>query len=303
MSADALEAPGVSVGADELLALRYLVDAAPDAPPSMTAMPGGFVHKRRGRGLEVADIRVFEEGDDIRHVDRNATARTGVPHVRTFQDERDRTTLLIADFRSPMLWGTRRAFRSVAAAEQLALVGWRAIADGGRVGLMALSGAEPTFVPVRGRERAMIAVVGGLVKAHRAALKQQMTEAGGAPSPLDDCLRMVEQIAPRGASVVLASSLDEPGEEWEAVVTALAHRVSFSVLHLRDAFEKNPDEGAYPFETETGRVGLGLVQSHDKLPRGEVASRLPELGIPLHEIDATRPPDQRIVERGTRNGS
>ena len=292
MTVNVLEAPGVSVDADELLALRYLVDVTSDAIPSMTAMPGGFVHKRRGRGLEVADVRVYEDGDDIRHIDRNATARTGVPHVRTFQDERGRTTLLIADFRAPMLWGTRRAFRSVAAAEQLALVGWRAIAEGGRVGLMALSGNDPVFVPVRGRERAMIAVVGGLVKAHRDALVYQRDDPRGVSPPLDDCLRMVEQIAPRGASVVLASSLDESGAEWETVLTALAHRVSFSVLHLRDAFECNPGEGAYPFESETGRVGLGLVRGGDPLSMGEVASRLPELGIPIHQIDTARAPSE-----------
>lgn len=298
MTGDALEAPGVSVDADSLLALRYLVDTAPNAVSSMTTMPGGFVHKRRGRGLEVADVRVFEEGDDIRHVDRNATARTGVPHVRAFQDERDRTTLLIADFRAPMLWGTRRAFRSVAAAEQLALIGWRAIAEGGRVGLMAMSGAHPVFVPFRGRERAMIAVVGGLVKAHRAALQQQIADPRGEPQPLDDCLRMVEQIAPRGASVVLASSLDEAGPEWETVITALAHRVSFYVLYLRDAFEEYSDEGAYPFESEAGRVGLGLVKGESRLSMGEVAMRLPELGVPVQQIDSALAPGERSSLNG-----
>jgi len=295
---DVLEAPGVSVDADELYALRYLVDVAPIVVPSMTAMPGGFVHKRRGRGLEVADVRIYEDGDDIRHIDRNATARTGVPHVRTFQDERDQTTLLIADFRSPMLWGTRRAFRSVAAAEQLALVGWRAIAEGGRIGLMALSGNDPVFVPARGRERAMIAIVGGLAKAHRDALAHQRDDPRGIPQPLDDFLRMVEQVAPNGGSVVLASSLDEPGAELETVLTALAHRVSLSVIHLRDAFEYNPSEGAYPFETETGRIGLGLVRRGDPLSVGEVASRLSELGIPIHEIDTARAPGEGRQRNG-----
>jgi len=295
--ANVLEAPGVSVRADDLLALRHSAgDGAGTASP-LTAMPGGFVHKRRGRGLEVADIRAFEDGDDIRHIDRNATARTGVPHVRTFQDERDRTTLLIADFRAPMLWGTRRAFRSVAAAEQLALVGWRAIGEGGRVGLMTLSGAEPTFVPARGRERAMVAVVGGLVKAHRIALDQQVETPQLKPQPLDECLRMIRQIAPRGASVVLASSLDEPGDDWERAATALGHRVALSVLHLRDAFEQSPKAGAYPFESETGRVGVGLVHRNDVKSVISVASRLSELGIPVHEVDASQAPD-RFVGKG-----
>jgi len=193
-----------------------------------------------------------------------------------------RTTLLIADFRAPMLWGTRRAFRSVAAAEQLALVGWRAIGEGGRVGLMSLGGAEPTFVPARGRERAMVAVVGGLVKAHRMALDQQVETPQLKPQPLDECLRMIRQIAPRGASVVLASSLDEPGDDWERAATALGHRVALSVLHLRDAFEQSPKAGAYPFDVKS-------VIS--------VASRLSELGIPVHEVDASQAPD-RFVGKG-----
>ena len=109
---------------------------------------------------------------------------------------------------------------------------------------------------------------------------------------------MVEQIAPRGASVVLASSLDELGLEWETVITGLAHRVSFSVLHLRDAFEQNPDEGAYPFESETGRVGLGLVKGSDQPPAGEVASRFLELGIPIDQIDSALAPGEERASNG-----
>ncbi len=288
--AAALDAPGVAVDVDGLLALRHLA-AGRGASQSLTALPGGFVHRRRGRGLEMADLRVFEEGDDMRHIDRNATARTGIPHVRMFQDERDRTTLLLADFRAPMLWGTRRAFRSVAAAEHLALTGWRAMAEGGRVGLIAFGGPEPLFVPARGRERAMIAVIGGLAQAHRAALTAQGSGDPPATQPLDGYLAMAEQIAPRGAAVCLASSLDTPGDEIESAITALAHRASLSVLHICDAFERMPITGAYPFETETGRRGLGLVGG-DRGAQGTVPARLRALGIPLHEIDAAHAPDE-----------
>ena len=291
----ALDAPGVSVDVDALLGLRHRAAYAADAAPNMTAMPGGFRHRRRGRGLEVADVRVFEEGDDVRHIDRNATARTGVPHVRTFQDERDRTTLLIADFRTPMLWGTRRAFRSVAAAEQLALVGWRAISEGGRVGLMAIGGREPLFVPARGRDRAMTNVIGGLSQAHREALAVQTSVDLQQPEPLEGFLRMVEQVAPRGASVVLASSLDAPGDGCEAAMSELAHRVSFSVLYIRDAFERMPKSGAYPFQTEAGRRGLGLVDGAGKRSEAGLGAKLSGLGIPVRNIDSAHLPGENGI--------
>ena len=84
-----------------------------------TGRPGGFAGKRRGNGLEIVDVRPFSEGDDSRHLDAATTARTGRPHVRTFRDEREKTALLVADFRPAMLWGTRRRLRSVAAADAL----------------------------------------------------------------------------------------------------------------------------------------------------------------------------------------
>ena len=75
-------------------------------------------------------MRLWSEGDDRRFIDRNATARTGELHVRTHHDERDRAVVLVADFRPSMLFGTRRALRSVAAAEALVLLGWRIVGDG-----------------------------------------------------------------------------------------------------------------------------------------------------------------------------
>ena len=276
------EAPGVSIDVDGLLALRHLAQDG-GASTSATTMPGGFVSRRRGRGLETADIRVFEEGDDIRHIDRNATARTGTPHVRTFQDERDRTALLLADFRTPMLWGTRRAFRSVAAAEALTLAGWRAMREGGRVGLIAFGGAEPVLIPARGRERGMISVVGGMAEAHRAALN------GATAEPLAKMLTMAEKVAPRGASVCLASSLDDPGEGLELAATSLAHRADLTILRIRDAFERTPPAGAYPFETALGRRGIGVV-GEGGATEAEMTTRLMALGVSVIEIDAAEPP-------------
>jgi len=57
--------------------------------------------------------------------------------VRTFRDERERTLMLVVDFRESMMFGTRRALRSVAGAEAVIALGWGAIDEGGGVGLLA----------------------------------------------------------------------------------------------------------------------------------------------------------------------
>ena len=105
--------------AKPLLDLRGLVQQS-RGELAVTSLPGGLVTRMRGRGLETAELRAFAFGDDPRHLDRNATARTGQLQVRLFHAERDRTTILLADFRPSMLWGTRRTLRSIAAAEALA---------------------------------------------------------------------------------------------------------------------------------------------------------------------------------------
>ena len=109
---DSLAVDGVRLDFDALFRLQHLGGTMRSGQSrSMTAYPGGFIYRQRGRGLEINDVRPWLFGDDIRHIDRNATARTGIQHVRTFRDERDRSLLLVADFRPSMLFGTRRAFR------------------------------------------------------------------------------------------------------------------------------------------------------------------------------------------------
>ncbi|MEL7206513.1 MAG: DUF58 domain-containing protein, partial [Pseudomonadota bacterium] len=73
---DPLLAEGVALRSDDLIAVRRIA-LSMSSPASLAALPGGFATKRKGRGLEVADTREYAPGDDIRHLDRGTTARTG----------------------------------------------------------------------------------------------------------------------------------------------------------------------------------------------------------------------------------
>ncbi|MGB0905197.1 MAG: DUF58 domain-containing protein, partial [Mangrovicoccus sp.] len=196
MNQTALTHPSIALSADRLIGLRHVALAARE-DAVLAASPGGFASPQKGRGLEIADLREYQTGDDLRHLDRGATARTGRLHVRQFQEERDRIVLLVADFRAPMFWGLTRVLRSVAAAEALCLIGWTVITDGGRVGLLTLGDDEPVVLPPRGRDRAMLAAIGGLVSAHQAGLAR--LAMGELPeTSLDDQLGRVMRLAPAG---------------------------------------------------------------------------------------------------------
>ena len=100
---------GVTLGADRLIALRAFVSHPAARVGPVSTLPGGHAIRRRGHGQDLADMREYVAGDDPRHLDPATTARTGTPHIRTSEQERDRTVILVADFRPAMRGGTRRA--------------------------------------------------------------------------------------------------------------------------------------------------------------------------------------------------
>jgi uncharacterized protein (DUF58 family) len=285
---EAVAVPGVDLDAQALIGLRHLAGRAPaKSTRRLAARPGGIVTRRRGRGSELDDVRIWIDGDDIRHIDKNSTARTGVLHTRTFRDERERAVLLVADFRPAMLFGTRRAFRSVAAAEALAMVGWRAATEGGRIGLLAIGAGEPAFVRPKGGERAMSAIVGVMSRAHAEAL----AEPDRPDPPLCDALETAVGALPRGGHLILASGLDEPGARFDETLKAASSRISVTALLVSDAFERDAPRGAYAFASRDGRAGWlsGRKRESRADPRLE---RLAALGVPVIEVDASVGPER-----------
>jgi Protein of unknown function DUF58 len=278
---------GVELDFDGLMRLQHLGRAMRSScGDAMTGLPGGFVHRQRGRGLEVNDLRPWLFGDDIRHIDRNATARTGVQHVRTFRDERDRSLLLVADFRPSMLFGTRRAFRSVAAAECLALAGWKATADGIRVASLAAGPSLATSPPGRGL-RNMATIFGLWIRAHAEALANDAIE----DRPLSSILETGAQLVRTGATIVVATSLDTPGAEFEAIMHWLVQRNSVCFVIIRDAFERAPPPGIYPYVANDNSKGVIRINSEFVSPVAARCAYLSRLGATAIIADSDSEPE------------
>src|SRR6478736_3151869 len=127
---------GVYVALDELIALEQKGRKVSFLPrqPVHSLLSGRFASRMRGRGLNFEEIRDYRSGDDVRSIDWKVTARLQSPHVRVFNEERDRQGLLVVDQRLSMFFGTRRAMKSVTAAEAAAIGAWRVLGVGDRVG-------------------------------------------------------------------------------------------------------------------------------------------------------------------------
>ncbi len=129
----------------DLIWLRYAAKQASRELDNLidnkTANPlaGLMTSRFRGRGIDFAEVRVYQPGDDIRTIDWRVTARTGVAHTKLFQEERERPVLLLVDQSSSMYFGSRVMFKSVLAARTAALLAWAVLERGDRIGGIVFS--------------------------------------------------------------------------------------------------------------------------------------------------------------------
>lgn len=232
-----LDRPGLRLTLVELMGQRPPPGGA--APRPASRRPGALAARTAGQGMDLREIRAFAEGDDLRRIDPSATARTGQLHVRSFHEDRDDNTLLIADFRPAMLWGTGRALRSVRAGRLLAQIGWRAVQRGGSVGLMALGPEAPLVLAPGPGTRQMRAVCAALAQGHDLALLAQMRRPGVA-APLAPALLRAGRLAPAGARLHLATALDGLSDTPDAALSRLARGRRLEIHLILDGAETAP---------------------------------------------------------------
>ena len=111
------------------------------------AFAGEYESAFKGRGMEFEEVRDYQPGDDIRHIDWNVTARMGSPYVKLHREERELTVMLIVDVSSSGAFGSGAKLKSEVAAEIAALLAYTAIRSNDRVGLIIFSDRIEHYIP------------------------------------------------------------------------------------------------------------------------------------------------------------
>src|SRR5215210_4222396 len=120
---------------------------------------GDYHSAFHGRGIEFSQVREYMPGDDIRTIDWNVTARSGVPHVKQFIEERDLTILIAVDVSGSMSFGSVDWRKCDIAAELASVFAFSAVENSDRVGLLLFSDRVRTYIaPRRGRAHAQVIV-------------------------------------------------------------------------------------------------------------------------------------------------
>jgi uncharacterized protein (DUF58 family) len=214
-------------------------------------VPGEYRAADLGGGYELAQVRPYEPGDDVRRMDWNVTARTTIPHVRVHVPERALTTWLLLDTSASMTFGTADR-RKTDVAEGVAIaVGHLATQRGNRLGLVSFGGAaDRRLPPTAGRRGLLATLVAARAADHETPVGMNPATAV-APA---EALGFVNGVAPRGGLVVLVSDLRGP-RDWQTPLAAVAARHHVLVVEIRDPREDVlPDVGDLTLiDGETGR--------------------------------------------------
>jgi uncharacterized protein (DUF58 family) len=113
----------------------------------------------KGRGMEFAEVREYQLGDDIRNIDWNVTARSGHPYVKIFDEERELTVMLLVDVSSSGNFGTTNQMKGEVAAELCAVLAFSAIKNNDKVGLIIFSDKIEKFIPPRKGKQHVLRVI------------------------------------------------------------------------------------------------------------------------------------------------
>jgi uncharacterized protein (DUF58 family) len=103
----------------------------------------------KGRGMEFDEVREYVPGDDIRAIDWNVTARTGVPHIKKFVEEREMTVMLLIDISGSNDFGSASQLKRDLAAEVAAMLAFSATRNNDRIGLILFSDQVEKYIPPR----------------------------------------------------------------------------------------------------------------------------------------------------------
>lgn len=203
---------------------------------------GGYHSAFKGRGMSFSEVRMYQFGDDVRAIDWNVTARTGEPHVKIFEEERELTVMLLVDVSGSAFFGTRGLFKQEFLTEICAVLAFSAIANNDKVGVLLFSDRIELFIPPQKGRQHTLRIIRELLNA----------KPSGRGTNLSGALQYMRNvIKKRSVCFVLSDFL---ASDYEDALRVLAKRHDCVGIHCWDTRERVlPDVGLLRVaDAETG---------------------------------------------------
>jgi len=259
--------PKVRVSIEDLIGLRRRAERLQlkRGRPSRSVITGAHRSRFRGRGMDYQESRHYQAGDDIRNMDWRITARAGRPHVKLYEEERERPVVTLVDLGPSMFFGTRGAFKSVTAARLAALVGWATIANHDRIGALLFNGEHHELQPAGGR-RSIMRLIRALAKAGdpTSGLAHALE-----PGALSTALARLRRVARPGSLVFLISDFYSMDEGTDHHLGRLRRHSDIVACQVADPLELAPPPAGRYGITDGTRTGVIDTRSYGLRSRYE----------------------------------
>lgn len=199
----------------------------------------------RGFGLDLADLREYQPHDDVRHIDWNVTARTQVPHVRVYNEDREVTAWFVLDLSPSVDFGSGEVSKRQVLTEFTAVVARLLTRQGNKVGAILHDGRNDFVLPPRGGRRQVLHLIEQVLSRPR-LLRAPETELGAFLGRAQAVIRR------RSLVFVVSDFISRPG--WARSLSLLSRRHEGIAVRLLDPLDAAlPDIGLLAFQdAETG---------------------------------------------------
>lgn len=246
------------------------------------ALPGDRTAAGLGSGTELAQLRPYEVGDDVRQLDPAASARTGVPHVRLQVPERTLTTWLAVDVSPSMGFGTADRLKSDVAEGAAEVLGRLATRRAGRLAVLAFGAGRANLTRPRGSRPAIVAL--------RRVIGDGIAADGGVDRhALAHALQRLGKVARQPGLVIIISDFRDQ-DEWLRPMGLLRSRHSVLAIEVRDPREAtlpavgrlavvDPETGQHVEIDTSRRVVRERFAAIEAAGRAEVARELRRLEV------------------------
>lgn len=200
----------------------------------------------KGRGMAFSEVRDYYYGDDVRNIDWNVTARTGSPHIKIFDEERELTVMLLIDVSASVYFGTSSAFKSDIITEMAAVLSFSALTNNDKVGAILFSDHVEKYLPPKKGKQNILRLIRELINF---TPSQQKTDIGEALMFLNNTQKK------RSITFVLSDFI---AENYDQALTIAAKKHDIIGVRLYDKREQSlPDVGLINvLDEEAGKMRI-----------------------------------------------
>jgi uncharacterized protein (DUF58 family) len=207
---------------------------------------GGDYHSNfKGRGMTFSEVREYIPGDDVRSIDWNVTAKTGKPHIKVFEEERELSVLLLIDVSSSGVFGSKNELKIDVAVEIAAMLSFSAIKNNDKVGLALFSDKIEKYIPPKKGKKHVLRLITDIVN-HDFESNQKRTS-------IKNAIDFANKISKRKSVIFLISDFIDDNFWNELKFLNFKH--DLVGLQIYDSYEKNfPNIGLINiYDSETGK--------------------------------------------------